>query len=165
VIVLVRMAATQGDTLCPNYFLTTAALALDDHSLFTAHELTQMVPLVGMDVYTHMRRLNAWSFAFLPNAEGPPRRAPLFAPPRWTRWGEAVLRSPVGRWLEQWERTRKIRQFSRQGSGIPEVHFSEHHCKGHFSQHGHRAMHTFWQRWADVAQALGVQVEQVERTG
>lgn len=160
VIALVRLAATQGDTLCPNYFLSTAVLALNDHSLFTAHELAQMVPLAGMDVYTHMRRLNAWSFTFLPNAEGPPRRVPMAVPPRWTAWSEAALRSPVGRWLEQWERTRKIRLFAAQGRGIPEVHFSEHHCKGHFSQHGRRAMRTFAQRWAQVAQTLGMSVEQ-----
>ncbi|RME12915.1 MAG: hypothetical protein D6802_02915 [Ardenticatenia bacterium] len=156
VIAVVRLAALLGDDICPNYFLSTHALVLDDHSLFTAHELAHMVPLAGLDVYEHMRRLNTWTNQFLPNADGPPRRILPFTAWRFTRWGEALLRSPLGQRVEQWERERKIRLFTAQGRGIPEVHFSEHQCKGHFSQHGQRAMQAFARRWANVAAALNV---------
>jgi hypothetical protein len=70
VVGLVRLAARRGDRLCPNYFLSERALALDEQTLYTAHELTQMVPIAGLATYYHMRRVNAWADAFLPNAAG-----------------------------------------------------------------------------------------------
>ena len=56
-------------TLCPNYFLAESALRLSTQNLYTAHELTQMVPLFGLPVYQAMRRLNTWTDRFLPNAQ------------------------------------------------------------------------------------------------
>ncbi len=159
VIGLVRLAAQRGDVLCPNYFLSTAALYLADHSLFTAHELAQMVPVAGLDVYARMRRLNAWTARFLPNAVGPPRTFHAGSRRRFARAAEWALRSPLGRGLERWERTRKIRIFAQQGRGIPEVHFSAHHCKGHFHQHGRRTLEAFQHRWQRVTAALGHPVE------
>ena len=71
VILLVRLARQLGHTLCPNYFLSERALALAEQSLYTAHELVQMVPVAGMPTYRTMRRLNQWADRFLPNAQEP----------------------------------------------------------------------------------------------
>ena len=38
-----------GGRLCPNFFLSVAALSLDRRSLYDAHELAQLVPLYGRE--------------------------------------------------------------------------------------------------------------------
>ncbi len=150
VILLVRWAARRGDILCPNFFLSSEALVLRQRNLFTAHEVVQMVPVAGLDVYRLMRASNAWTFRYLPNALGPPKVL-LDHPGRFPfrPLVEGVLRSPVGAPLERWEMTRKIRKFTAHGGGNPEVYFSPHHCKGHFDRHGTRTLAEFQRRWQE----------------
>ena len=70
--------------------LRTVYGTLEKRNLFTAHELAQMVPVYGLDVYRRMCRLNSWAVRFLPNAFGtsangeahatPPVRTPPVVP-------------------------------------------------------------------------------------
>jgi hypothetical protein len=148
VIGVVRLAAARGVTLCPNYFLSERALALPERNLFTAHEVTQMVPLSGFATYRQLRELNDWTFAYLPNAEGPPRGLPPRAP-RGTRARgvlEASLRSRLGGRLERWEMSRKVRKFTVQGNGHLEAAFSPDWCKGHFGDHGNHTLARYAER-------------------
>lgn len=146
-IALVRIAAMRGDTVCPNYFLADTALAIEDQSLYTAHELTQMMPISGVETYQKMRQVNSWSEAFLPNADGAPPRdvGAERGRGRAGRVAEAALRSSLGGHLERWEMERKVRKFARQG-GNPETAFSTEWCKGHFDGHGQRVMAAFTER-------------------
>ena len=152
IIGVVRMAARRGVLLCPNYFISERALALDEHNLFTAHELAQMVPISGQTVYHRIRRLNPWVYRFLPNAKGPPRHVEERAP-RHRFLGalaESALRTPLGARLERWEMERKIRKLTRQlqtqEAREIEAAFCADWCKGHFDSHGHRALHAFAER-------------------
>ncbi len=149
VIGVVRWAARQGVHLCPNYFLSERALAIEDRNLFTAHELVQMVLLHGPDVYRRMRRLNLWTADFLPNASGPPRPAPVemkaFRLPGILL--EAAGRTPPGAWLEDWEMGRKLKKFGPPG---PELRFDADHCQGHFDGHGRRTLAAFAARLTGV---------------
>lgn len=135
-IAIVRLAARHGYTLCPNYILAECALFFPDHNLYIAHEVTQMIPLSGLPVYHHIRRENSWTYTFLPNADGPPRtvangRAPYH---HLRHLAELPLRTPLGRWLDQWEMQRKIRKFQPHTIN-PETDFSADWCKGHFDAH------------------------------
>ncbi len=147
VVGLVRWAARHGVTLCPNYFLSERALALEDRNLFTAHELAQMIPLFGGPIYQRMRAQNVWTTRFLPNADGPPWSVEVTpAGGRWIRASlEAIGRAPPGAWLEAWEMRRKIRKFSAREGG--EVRFDPDHCQGHFDGHGQRTMAAFAERF------------------
>ena len=140
VIGVVRWAARRGITLCPNYFLSERALALDPPNLFMAHEVTQMVPVGHTAVYRRFRRLNRWTDRFLPNAAGAPRlcEAPSDARPRWSRTAEWAGRTSWGGRVERWEQTRKIGRFSRRARGHDEARFSAEWCKGHFGGYGER---------------------------
>jgi hypothetical protein len=138
-IAIVRLAARRGYTLCPNYILAERALHFPEHNLYTAHEVVQMMPLSGMDVYARIRQINRWTDAFLPNAIGLPRkmghgRTPHF---RLQRLAELPLRTPLGRWLDQWEMQRKIRKFHQPHTpGLEtEAAFTADWCKGHFTTH------------------------------
>jgi hypothetical protein len=148
VIGLVRLAARRGDRLCPNYFLSEHALVLSEHTLYTAHELVQMVPIAGLGIYQRLRTLNTWADGFLPNADGPPRqlaaRAALDRPAR--RLFEAALRTPPGGWVERWEMDRKVHKFSRQRNGAAETAFCADWCKGHFDGHGERTLTAYVDR-------------------
>ncbi|MGH2538179.1 MAG: hypothetical protein ACRDHL_12350 [Candidatus Promineifilaceae bacterium] len=153
VILVVRLAARRGVSLCPNYFLSERRLVLDDHNLYTARELAQMAPLSGLAVYERLRHLNDWVEAYLPNADGYPR--PANGRRGASRRGrglktaaEWLLRLPPGAWAEKWEMGRKIARFSRDGGD--EAAFAADWCKGHFKSHGQRALAAFERRWQQV---------------
>jgi len=148
-----RMAALQGVRLCPNYLVTVQSLVFEEQTLYTAHELTQMIPLYGMDVYMRIDSLNRWKEHFLPNAEGlpplmdripglpGPDRVPVIKPVL-----EAALLNPLGARFEQWEMDRKIRKLSREQIASPESRFGEDYCKGHKNRHAERTERILRQR-------------------
>ena len=148
IIVLARLVALRGHVICPNYLISRNALVFEQRTLYTAHELIQMVPVAGLDVYSQMLQYNAWATDFLPNAVGllPPvlPRQSTFQPVR--RLAEAALRTSVGDRLEQWEMNRKIRKFNRQGGNHTEIAFCSDWCKGHFDGHEQRVLTAFQER-------------------
>lgn len=134
--------------ICPNFILTESHLALDDRDLFAAQELARMVPISGLPVYAAMRAANRWTDGFLPNAQGAPRqlKAGVNGDGRLKTLGERLLSTPPTRRLEQWEMTRKITKFTRQGNLNGETRFSADFCKGHFDGHKQRIMAAFHER-------------------
>lgn len=103
-----------GGRLCVNYLVSMRRLTLENPGLYIAQELTQMVPLYGLDVYAELREANRWTEGFIPNAIGPPdhsRQCEQVAP-RLREVGEFVLRSPLGGWIESWESGRKIHKYN-----------------------------------------------------
>jgi hypothetical protein len=141
-LVVMRLAAFRGISLCPNFLLTQNVLEVPEHSLYSAHEFVQMIPLSGMELFQHMRGLNLWVRDFLPNAYGLPSvfgdypvadSAPLLRP--LLEW---ILLTPPGAWLERWEMDRKIRKLSRENPNNPEAIFNADLCKGHADRHGLR---------------------------
>ena len=161
VILIVRWAARRGLEICPNYFLTERSLELTTQNLYTAHELTQMVPLSGLPIYNSLRRLNAWTQEYLPNARGAPALSlPTRSAMQQTaglplgRLVELLLSSRVGQWLDQWEMARKIRRFRDDYAGWEEAEFSADCCKGHFNLHQRNTLQAWERLVADSAAAL-----------
>lgn len=155
IILLVRAAARRGIWLCPNYFLSRRALHFDDHNLFAAHEIAQMVPISGQEIYHQLLRENPWVVDYLPNAFPQTRLSvnsnrSLPLPIRWgRRTGELVLRTPIGGRLERWEMNRKVRRFGQLPAN--ETAFSPDYCKGHFEDHGQRTLAEFSGRLQQLA--------------
>lgn len=139
-LLVARFARLEGVCLCPNYLVTTNALVLKERSLYVAHELVQMIPISGMNMYSKLRRLNDWTEEYLPNATGAPES------PRGVKQAkkrtfiqillEILFRLPVFRWLEKWEMDRKIARLRREQSSSLESYFSADVCKGHLGRHG-----------------------------
>lgn len=157
VIATVKRAAQRGVSLCPNYLLSERALVFNERNLYTAHELSQMIPLYGLDVYQTIRDLNRWCEAFLPNASGSPSSplptSLLPATDRLKRLGEFALHTPPGGWIERWEMRRKIRKF--QGNPAQrEASFSPDYCKGHFSGHEQRILEMYAARLRALGQPV-----------
>ncbi len=149
---VVRPAARRGDEVCPNYLLSERALVLPERNLFTAHELAQMMPIAGWDVYQRLRALNPWVDSFLPNACAPVQPA-LAVPPRpggAQALVESILRTPLGAGLERWEMGRKVRKLNRQNAGRTETAFSPDWCKGHFDSHGQHILLGYSRRLDEI---------------
>jgi hypothetical protein len=139
-LLVARIARLEGVHLCPNYLVTTNALELDEHTLYVAHELAQMIPLSGREVYEEMRRRNDWMSDYLPNA--------LMAPemPQGVNWRqkpsgiqrvlEVFFRVPLITAFERWEMNRKIKRLSEEQASSFESYFSADVCKGHIDRHG-----------------------------
>lgn len=148
VIAVVRLAARRGIDLCPNYFVAESALSLPERNVYTAREIVQMVPLFGHPVYLKLRRHNGWVSRFLPNAAGPPLvQIPEPEPALWPQAvAELPLRTPLGGWLEHWERARKIEKLRSQQNGSSESCFTAVICKGHFQAHQQRTLTAYQHR-------------------
>lgn len=154
-ILIVRMAARRGITLCPNYLLSERSLLFREQNLYTAHELTQMIPLSGKRVYQEMRRVNRWTEAWLPNATSAPQppgtpaegSTPATANGTARRLAETAFSTPLGDALERWERQRKIARFNGQrSSNGAEAQFCADWCKGHFDGHAGRVLDAYHKR-------------------
>ncbi|HEX5809802.1 MAG TPA: hypothetical protein VFY25_14135 [Anaerolineales bacterium] len=143
-LLIARYARLTGVHLCPNYLITTNALQLQDRSVYVAHELAQMIPLSGMDVYGVIRRLNRWVDDYLPNACDAPEL------PEGSRIArtwifirgvlELIFRFPLFTWFETWEMNRKAARLRREQSASFESYFSADICKGHIDRHGENAV-------------------------
>ncbi|MFQ5593404.1 MAG: hypothetical protein ACE5HA_04580 [Anaerolineae bacterium] len=153
VILTVRVAALAGVELCPNYFLAERELSLKERGFFHAREVTQMVPLYGVDTYQRLRGVNDWVEEYLPHARGTPDSTPIMRLGPFERAAkraaERLLGGRLGAFLESWEMSRKIQKFSRQAQTEGgSVLFTPDCCKGHFDHHDQIIMQHFEKRLA-----------------
>jgi hypothetical protein len=140
VVLLVRLASSLGVHLCPNYVIASHVLDFGPSTLFSAHELAQLVPLYGRALYSRILQSNPWVSSYLPNAHANGTTSQNIG--SLTRTGkkalEAAFNGHPGDWLERWEQRRKIPKLvgeaaSRGGSG---ARFTPDICKGHMDDHG-----------------------------
>src|SRR5712691_7185485 len=156
ILAIVRLAARQGTTLCPNFLLSTDQLRLSERNLFTAHEIAQMIPLTRTPWYHAFLDANGWVRDFLPNAfaEGSTGEAPLDRRSA-MRVVTRMLSTPLFDPFERWEMERKMRRLlarhEREGGSVA---FSVHECRGHFAAHDARILATYSERVAAYAAAL-----------
>lgn len=157
IIGVVRLAALRGVTLCPNYLVTERALAVSDRNIFTAHELAQMVPILGLHTYRQMMSANRWMLDYLPNATEHTARlnADSEQPPRVKSTAEILFARTAFDRVENWEMRRKSARFSamKSSAGISEADFSPDWCKGHFEGHRQHTLHSY----QDRLQSLGIE--------
>ena len=152
IIGLVRLARLFGDDLCPNYIISETNLDLEQQDLFTAHELAQMVPLYGRQLYTAMIARNAWATTYLPAAFGSAFGS-IPAAKQGTFRGlvELVLSLRALDGLERWEQMRLQRKLRPLVGDAAEVICSPQQCKGH------TGLHRQWvtSRYGDRLRELG----------
>lgn len=147
---VVRLCSLWGVTICPNFVLSLNALVQKRQDLFTAHEVSQMIPIAGQVVYRQMRAVNGWSCVYLPNADTPFYPQADGAPRRMgqalKRLAEWVLGGGLGDWLEQWEMRRKIKKFEVQAVHSVEAKLDAKQVKGHFLDYGQITMQRYQER-------------------
>jgi len=133
-----RLTRLQGYTLCPNLIISEGALEWPLHDLYSARELCQMIPIVGLDVYSRLMQANQWVESFLPNAfmnlGGLPPKPQARAPALQSLL-ELPLRGVLGDRFEHWEMNRKIARFTGQYGYGEETVFNADVCQGNFDHH------------------------------
>lgn len=151
-ILVVHLARRAGVEICPNYFIAEHRLQVDEPSLFTAHELAQLIPLDGADVYRRLLRSNHWMSHYLPNASPQqPAAGGLGTPVRsGQRLMEGVLGGRLGDAVELWERQRKIPRLYQTAAqkGGKGISFSPELCKGHMDNHADVVLESYANRLA-----------------
>jgi hypothetical protein len=153
---IVYLARLARVTICPNYVMSIDALEQGDHSLFTAHELAQMVPIYGPRMYERLLTTNNWMRQYLPNASSAERRVPQCRVSLVIRTlkhvAETALAGKLGDYWEERERRVKIERLRKQAerSGARGVTFSGEQCKGHMDDHGRRTKEAYAQRLREL---------------
>lgn len=150
-ILLVRAARLRGVVICPNYVLSKSALEQNKKDLFIAHEIAQMIPIYGLDLYWSFRANNGWAADHLPNASEIFHDAQEHTP---GKIGltikyvfEAIFRGKLGDWLENWEYRRKLRRFaSDMQTPHSAAQLDEKRVKGHFKDYGHPVLRQYHER-------------------
>ncbi len=144
-LLLNRLARLFGCTLCPNLIVSESSLAWPTHDLYSAHELCQMIPIAGMDVYLKLMKANHWTQEFFPNGfktfkSSDDSQALI------QKILEAPLRGKLGDHIEQWEMKRKITQLSKQADFGNETVFNANICQGNFAHHNQRTNEALQER-------------------
>ena len=151
-----RAALLDGVRLCPNYLITTRALAFVDRSLYTAYEAARMTPITGLGMYRRLRRANPWVEAYLPNAGNLPRApepSTSHRPHRVTtglarlaRLAQRMLDLPPGALVERLEMSYRIRKIELSGVASGEAAYGVDWFKGHAISHGRQILAAFAER-------------------
>jgi hypothetical protein len=132
-----RLTRLRGYTLCPNLIVSETALEWRLHDLYSAHELYQMIPITGMNVYRKLIKANEWAKKFLPNgwqtSEAPKNGETSEV--SILKFLELPLQGKLGDQFEKWEMNRKIARFSKQPGFGEETIFNAEVCQGNFHHH------------------------------
>lgn len=146
-IIVVRIARLRGINLCPNYITSSNRLQQSRHDLYIAHEITQMIPLFGYELYQSLYVVNEWATGFLPNASP---QAPKYIQqtPARAKWiVERLLGTRIGDWIEEWEFRRKARRFKTYvEQPNSDARITTEEVKGHFEDHGHPILKAYTER-------------------
>lgn len=134
-----RLMRLVGDRICVNLLVSENALSWPVHDLYSAREMGQMVPIVGLEVYNRLRASNQWTVSFLPNSSS----APDHSPSKIGKTGslfQRILELPMlgkfGAWLDNRLMKFQIRKIIRKYGKSAEANFTVDVCQGNF--HGHR---------------------------
>lgn len=145
-VVIVRLVRLRARELCPNYVMASDQLKQGRQDLYTAHELAQMMPVSGREIYLAMLNANRWMSAYLPNAN--PTAPPHMNNKRgyFTRVLEFILRGKIGDFVESWEYRRKQRKFREQIQPQNSAVIDTSQVKGHFNDHGYPVLRRYHSR-------------------
>jgi predicted nucleotidyltransferase len=157
IVVLVRFAQQRGFTLCPNYLISENTLHFEQHNLYTAREIVQMIPVSNLATYVRLREANGWTDDYFPNAASAPAaphasHSQVSYQQGW-RLLEILFSTPLGTWIDHWEMRRKMRKLQA-CQNLSEAQFSKDWCKGHFEGHQHRILKAYQTRVAALHRHL-----------
>jgi nucleotide-binding universal stress UspA family protein len=134
---------------CANIFLSEDDLTLPDHNLFIAHEICQMLPLLGPDTYRRFLDANDWVRDFLPQWEAAASTWQDRRGLHWLRHAVEATLGPVGDLLELEAMRRQLTRIQgKHARGHnPDVKLSPTQLRFHPRDISHTIVSHFEARW------------------
>ena len=109
---------------CVNYFVGEKHLAIPDHNVFTATELSHLIPVYGKDVLDDLKHKNQWCREFLPNYSREDTMAMVDSKYSWFKWlGEKVLGGRLGSSFDKWARKQTLKRWKRKFTHFTDDNF------------------------------------------
>lgn len=143
-VILVRLVRFMGRELCPNYVLAEDELLQKRQDIFVAHEIAQMKPIFGLEIYQAILEHNEWAKDYLPNIEAYASEdiadSPIKSSLEWIFGGR------LGDWLEHWEFSRKSKKFVGAITEKSSALVDAKQVKGHFKDNGHPILEQYTAR-------------------
>ena len=97
---------------CVNYYLSEDNLEIEEKNIFTATELTSLIPVCG-NQFVQLMMSNSWVRDYFPNMENGSGKVVLDAPfPIWKKLIESVI-NPLGDRLDHWIMNYAIQRYRR----------------------------------------------------
>ena len=85
---------------CINYFVTQDNLHIDEKNIFTAVELSTLIPIIGNINLDELFRQNDWAFSYFPNIKND-KTSDIIKPNSIKRFFEKILNTKIGEFLEK----------------------------------------------------------------
>lgn len=139
--------------ICANIFLSRDDLYIPDENLFIAHEICQMLPLLGQRTYNNFLAANSWVSRFLPQWHSAP--VEMQDRPSWRRVQrvfEAGLANRIGTRLDQELARRQLKRIeSKHARGHnPNVKITSTQLRFHARDLSDYVVNTFNSRWESI---------------
>ncbi|HCK65687.1 MAG TPA: hypothetical protein DHW49_05430 [Anaerolineae bacterium] len=140
-----RIMRLIGDRICINLLISENALHWKDHDLYSAREISQMIPISGLRIYNDFRVANLWTQEFLPNAiiqktnntESKSFLHQIF---------ELPLLGKLGDWIENQVMKFQLKIIAKNFGDGKETKFTSDICQGNFHQHKKWTMKQYEER-------------------
>lgn len=144
--------------ICANIFMDKGDLRICDQNLFIAHEICQMLPLLGEKTYYAFLAANAWVSAFLPQWQ--PAKLAFQDAPAWRRAQstfETAFSNSLGARLERELASRQLnRIYGKHARGHnPNIKITPTQLRFHPRDLSDYVINTFNARWNELTQAQG----------
>ena len=160
-----RIMRPFGNRICVNLLLSENALDWHQHDLYSAREICQMIPVVGMDVYRRFRARNAWTESILPNSSLSTPDLVQVSAPSGTSVIQRLIEVPLeSERLEQWAMKFQLHHIAQSwGTGYETV-FSANVCQSNFHNHRKWTQEVFENKLSALAPVPGDFRDAVPRT-
>ena len=125
---------------CVNYFIDAENLVIPDKNIFTATELTTLLPLYNYALYQDLFNANPWVRSFFPNSQHRPNGTARLSKPVLKHILEKSLKGKAGEWLDTFFMKMTLRRWKKEFGWQPQPEFevnmrtrrnvSKHHPQG-----------------------------------
>ena len=131
-----RIMRPVGHRICVNLLLSENVLDWHQHDLYSAREICQMIPIVGMDVYRRFRSSNPWTESIFPNSSLSTPDLVQVSVPSGTSALQRLIEVPLdSERLEQWAMKFQLHHIAQSWGTGDETVFSADVCQSNFHNH------------------------------